>query len=86
MPKFHLIETFDDSDESKGGRQKHGCFTVKMTVSIDPSAHPPPKPNGQLFVTFFRCVLTLEYDYMCSETDFTQEVKRICLGGNFVLL
>ena len=36
VPKFHLIETFDGSDEGKGRRQKHGYFTVKLTVSIEP--------------------------------------------------
>ena len=35
---------------------------------------------------FFFVHLTLEYDYMCSETDFTQENKRIGLGGKVVLL
>ena len=33
-----------------------------------------PPPYGQLFVIFFLGVhLTLDYDYMCSETDFTQK-------------
>ena len=49
---------------------------------------PPPTPptHGQLFVIFFGVHLTLEYDYMCSETDFTQENKRIGLGGKVGLL
>ena len=38
------------------------------------------------FVIFFGVHLTLEYDYMCSETDFTQENKRIGLGGKVGLL
>ena len=40
---------------------------VRLTVSVDP----PPK--GQLFFIFVGVLLTLYYDYMCSETDFTQE-------------
>ena len=34
-----------------------------------------------ILAMFFFVHLTLEYDYMCSETDFTQESKRIGLGG-----
>ena len=29
--------------------------------------------DRKLFVIFFGVLLTLHYDYMCSETDFTQE-------------
>ena len=33
-----------------------------------------PLPSyGQLFVNFFGVFLILDYDYMCSETYFTQE-------------
>ena len=39
-----------------------------------PPPFPPPPPYGQLFVIFFGVHLTLEYDYKCSETDFTQEI------------
>ena len=38
---------------------------------------PPSPPYGQLFVNFFGVLLTLYYDYMCSQTDFAQE------KGNF---
>ena len=34
---------------------------------------------------FFGVRLTLEYDYMCSETDFTQANKRIEPCGKFGL-
>ena len=36
---------------------------------------PPPThpPYSQPFVIFFGVRLTLQYDYMCPETDFTQE-------------
>ena len=30
-------------------------------------------PYGQLFVNFFGVFFILDYDSMCSETDFTQE-------------
>ena len=33
---------------------------------------PLPQPYDQLFVIFLSVCLTLDYDYMCSETDFTQ--------------
>ena len=39
-----------------------------LTVSVD-----PPAPNSQLFVIFLGVRLALYYDYICSETDFTQE-------------
>ena len=45
---------------------KNGLFPVKMTVRVD-----PPPPYGQLFVIFLGVNLTLEYDYICSETNFT---------------
>ena len=52
-----------------GGRQKNGYFTVRLTVSV----YPPP-PYSQLFVNFsFDVFSILDYDSMCSETDFTQE-------------
>ena len=37
---------------------------VRLTVSVD-----PPSP----LVDFLGVFLTLYYDYMCSEADFTQE-------------
>ena len=33
----------------------------------------PPHSYGHFFVSFVNVLLTLYYDYMCSETDFTQE-------------
>ena len=39
-----------------------------LTVSVD-----PPAPNSQLFVIFLGVRLALYYDYICSETYFTQE-------------
>ena len=48
-------------------RKINGYFTVRLTVSVDPPLY------GQLFVIFFCALLTLYYDYMCSETDFTQK-------------
>ena len=33
----------------------------------------PPPLYGQFFANFFGVFLILDYDYMCSETDFTQE-------------
>ena len=50
----------------KGSRKKNRHFTV----SVDPPLAPP---YGQLFVIFGGVLLTLYYDFMCSETDFTQE-------------
>ena len=32
----------------------------------------PTPPYGQLIVIFFCVLLTLHYDYMCSEMDFTR--------------
>ena len=49
---------------------KNGLFTVRLTLRVDP---PLPQPYDQLFVIFLGVCLTLDYDYMCSETDFTQE-------------
>ena len=44
---------------------------VTLTVRVDtPAPHPP---YGQLFVIFLGVRLAFEYDYMCSETNFTQE-------------
>ena len=40
---------------------------VRLTVRVDP--HPL---YSHLFVIFFCVRLTLDYDYMCSEMDFTQ--------------
>ena len=40
---------------------------------------PLPQPYDQLFVIFLGVCLTLDYDYMCSETDFRQDNKRIGL-------
>ena len=49
--------------------KKNGYFTVRLVVRFDP----PTPLYGQLFVIFFRVLLTFYYDYMCSETDFTQK-------------
>ena len=38
---------------------------------------PTPTPYGQLSMIFFGILLSLHFDYMCSETDFTHE------KGNF---
>ena len=42
-------------------------FTVRLTVRFDPLP-----PNDRLFVIFFAVCLTLDYDYMSSEMDFTR--------------
>ena len=34
---------------------------------------PQHPPYDQLFVNFFDVFFILDYDFMCSETDFTQE-------------
>ena len=34
---------------------------------------PLPQPYDQLFVIFLGVCLTLDYDYMCSETDFRKK-------------
>ena len=47
-------------------RQKNGYYTVRLTVSVDPPLY------GQFFFIFFGVLLTLYYDHMCFETDFTQ--------------
>ena len=36
---------------------------------------PPHPPYGQPFAIFFCLHFILDYDYMCSETDFKQEKK-----------
>ena len=51
---------------------KNGIFAVWMTVRIDPA------PFGQLSVIFF-VRLALDYDYMCLDTDFTQQ------KGHFII-
>ena len=53
----------------RGVIEKNGLFTDRLTVRVDP---PPPLPSS-FFVHFFGVCLTLDYDYMCSETDLTQE-------------
>ena len=53
---------------AKESRQKNGYFTVRLTLSVET---PPPI----LPLPFFRVCLTFDYDYMCNETDFTQEKK-----------
>ena len=52
-----------------------GHFTVRLTVSVD-----PPAPLRSAFRDCFGVLLTLYCDYICSETDFTQENKRIGVG------
>ena len=49
---------------------KNGYFTVRLTISVYPH---PPRPLESVFLDFFGVLLTLYYDLMCSETDFTQE-------------
>ena len=45
-----------------------------LTVRVDP--YPPSPLYGQFFVIFFQGVhLTLDYDNMYSETDFTPEIQ-----------
>ena len=52
------------------GVKKSGYFTVRLTVSV----YPTLPPYSQLFVNFFWvCFFILDYDSMCSETDFPQE-------------
>ena len=46
---------------------------------------PRVNPYWQFCCDFFGVRLTLEYDYMCSETDFTQANKRIEPCGKFGL-
>ena len=54
--------------QQKGSHKKTKILgQVRLTVSVD---LPPP---GQFFVIFSGILLTWCYDYMCSETDFTQE-------------
>ena len=47
-------------------QEKNGIFTVRLTVRV----YPPP-PLWSAFREFFGVCLTLDYDYICSETDFT---------------
>ena len=55
---------------TKESRKKNEHFTVRLTESVDPR---PPFLRSA-FCDLFLCVLlTLYYDYICSETDFTQE-------------
>ena len=57
---------------------------IRLTVSVD--APPTPALQSAFPYLFFGGRLALEYDYMCSETDFTQENKRISLAGKCGLL
>ena len=45
---------------------KGSLFTVRLTIRVEPP--PPSSVLGDFFVR-----LPMYYDYMCSETDFTQE-------------
>ena len=62
-------------------RTDKNIFTLSLVLQFH---------TGDLTVSFcdFFCGvhLPLEYDYMCSGTDFTQENKRISLGGKLGLL
>ena len=52
-------------------------FTVRLTEGVDPP--PTPPSNGHLFMIFLVVCLTPDNEYMCSETDFTQE--EACPSG-----
>ena len=41
--------------DPQGSRQKNGYFTVRLTVSVFPTPHPP---YGQLFVIFYGVFLS----------------------------
>ena len=52
-------------------------------------AHLPPPYSQHFVILFWHAFIkpSIEYDYyMCSETDFTQEIKRIGVGGKVGLL
>ena len=38
---------------------------------------PPPPPLRSAIHDFFGVRLTFDYDYMCSETDFTPEIQYV---------
>ena len=60
----------DVCDCALGKSSKKRLVLVRLTVRADP----PSRPLTVSFTWFFLGVnLTLDYDYMCSETDFTQE-------------
>ena len=59
---IHLFE-----DPSKG-RRKNGFFTVRLTVNI---YLPPPLQSAVCDFFFGVFFFILDYDSMCSETDFT---------------
>ena len=48
-------------------KKNNGYFTVRLIVSV----YPPPLQSA--FCNFFCVLLTLYYDCMCSEMDFTPE-------------
>ena len=61
----------DVCDCALGKSSKKRLVLVRLTVRADP---PLLAPFTVSFTWFFLGVnLTLDYDYMCSETDFTQE-------------
>ena len=71
-PINHITYLWWSSSSSKSttkstlikGSHKNGLFSVRLTVRID-----PPPPYRQFFFIF--CLwFTLDYDYICSETDF----------------
>ena len=51
----------------EGVKKRNEYFTVRPTVSVDPS---PLRSSYCDFLVF----LTLYYDYICSEMNFTQEL------------
>ena len=59
----------------RGVIQKNRYFTVRLTVRVEPPTFPPA--YGQLFVIIFCLHLTIDYDFMCPETDFTSEIKSL---------
>ena len=60
----------DVCDCALGKSSKKRLVLVRLTVRADP----PSRPLTVSFTWFFLGVnLTLDYDYTCSETDFTQE-------------
>ena len=75
--QIFLIETLSGGKGSLRGdslcplplrrKKKPGYFAVRQTIRVDP-------PHcSQIFLIFLGVCLTLDYDYMCSETYVTQE-------------
>ena len=66
---YIAIKLKDISAWCKGRHKKTGYFTVRVTASV----YHPPLLRSAFCELFFGVLLTLYFDYICSEMDFTPE-------------